>query len=121
MSEDTIFLKDLEVHCIIGVNDWEREVRQPVEISYEITTDISRAARTDDVEDSINYKSISKWMIDFVEDSDYYLVETLTEELAAGVLREFDVEEITLTVEKPGAVRHSKSVGVTITRTPDDL
>lgn len=121
MSQDTIFLKDLEVHCIIGVNDWEREVRQPVNISYEIATDISKAATTDEVEDSVNYKSISKWIIDFVEDSEFYLVEKLADEVATGIIDEFGVEEITLTVEKPGAVRHSKSVGVTITRTPDDV
>lgn len=116
MSSDTIFLKDLEVHTIIGVNDWERMVRQPVLISFEIKTDIRRAAETDDVEESVNYKSISKWIIGFVEDSEYRLVERLAEKIASGVLEQFGVEQIKLTVEKPGAVRHSKSVGVTITR-----
>ncbi|MFB6355486.1 MAG: dihydroneopterin aldolase, partial [bacterium] len=121
MSADTIFLKDLEVHCIIGVNDWERMVKQPVLISYEIPTDVRPAAESDDVDDSINYKSISKWMIDFTEDSKFELVETLAHDLAIGVLRRFEVDEITLTVEKPGAVRHSNSVGVTVTRTSEDL
>jgi len=120
MSTDVIFLKNLEVHTIIGVNEWERMVRQPVSISFEIDTDITRAAETDDVEQSINYKSISKWIIDFVEDSEFLLVERLAEEIASGLLEEFEISRIKLTVEKPGAVRHSQSVGVTITRPRSD-
>lgn len=119
MTSDTIFLKNLEIHTIIGVNEWERMVRQPVSISFEIDTDITRAAQTDDVEESINYKSISKWIIDFVEGTEYLLVERLAEEIACGVLEEFDVSRINLTVEKPGAIRHSQSVGVSITRPRD--
>lgn len=121
MTQDRIFLDELEVHCIIGVNDWERQVKQPVLISYEIPTDVRPAARTDDVDDAINYKSISKWMIDYTEDSSFELVETLADKLARGCLERFEIEEIELTVEKPGAVRHSNSVGVTVQRSQDHL
>jgi dihydroneopterin aldolase len=120
-ERDTIFLRELEVDCIIGVNDWERMVKQTVSIDYEIPCDIRPAAETDDIDEAIDYKSISKWIIDFVEDSEYYLIETLAERLALGCLEEFDIPEITLTVRKPGAVRHSRTVGVSITRDRDDL
>lgn len=117
---DRIFLEDLEVHCIIGANDWERMVKQPVHISYEIPCDVRAPAREDDLSDAVNYKSISKWILRFTEDSEFELIETLAERIASGVLEEFALEEITLTVEKPGAVRHSKTVGVTITRSAGD-
>ena len=119
--DDTIFLKELEVDCIIGVNDWERMVKQTVSIDYEIPCDIRPAAETDDIDEAIDYKSISKWIIDFVEDSEYYLIETLAEGIATGLLEEFEVPEVSLTVRKPGAVRHSQTVGVSITRDRDDL
>jgi dihydroneopterin aldolase len=120
-EQDKIFLKELEVDCIIGVNDWERMVEQTVSIDYEIPCDIRDAARTDDLEEAIDYKSISKWIIEFVDDSEFYLIETLAERVALGLLREFEVPEISLTVRKPGAVRHSRTVGVSITRDQDDL
>jgi dihydroneopterin aldolase len=119
--DDKIFLRELEVDCIIGVNDWERMVEQTVSIDYEIPCDIREAARTDDLDQAIDYKSISKWIIDFVGDSEFYLVETLAERVALGLLAEFDIPEISLTVRKPGAVRHSQTVGVSITRDQDDL
>lgn len=119
--DDTIFLKELEVDCIIGVNDWERMVKQTVSIDYEIPCDIRPAAETDDIDEAIDYKSISKWIIDFVENSEYYLIETLAERVAIGLLEEFELPEVSLTVRKPGAVRHSQTVGVSITRDRDDL
>lgn len=120
-DRDTIFLKELEVDCIIGVNDWERMVKQTVSIDYEIPCDIRPAAETDDIDEAIDYKSISKWIIDFVEDSDFYLLEALAESIAIGCLDRFDLPEISLTVRKPGAVRHSQTVGVSITRDQSDV
>lgn len=120
-KKDKIFLRELEVDCIIGVNDWERMVKQTVSIDYEIPCDIRSAASTDDIEEALDYKSISKWMIDFVEDSEFYLVETLAQRLAKGCLEEFEIPKIELTVRKPGAIRHSQTVGVSITRTNDDI
>ncbi len=120
-QEDTIFLKELEVDCIIGVNDWERMVRQTVSIDYEIPCDIRPAAETDDIDDATDYKSVSKWIIEFVEDSEFYLLETLAQRIAESCLENFDIPEIELTVRKPGAIRHSRTVGITITRTQGDL
>lgn len=119
--EDTIFLKELEVDCIIGVNDWERMVKQTVSIDYAIPCDIRPAAESDDLEDATDYKSISKWIIDYVEDTEFELIETLAQRIAEGCLENFDIPEIELTVRKPGAVRHSQTVGISITRTQDDV
>jgi len=121
MADDRIFLEELEVDCIIGVNDWERMVKQTVSIDYEIPCDIRPAAETDDIEQALDYKSISKWIIDFVEESEFYLIESLAERLALGCLEEFDIREISITVRKPGAIRHSQTVGVSITRDQRDL
>lgn len=120
MGGDTIFLRELEVDCIIGVNDWERMVKQTVSIDFDIPCDAKSAAKTDDLEDAVDYKSISKWIIQFVEDSEYFLLETLAEEIAQGCLKRFEIPEIHLTVRKPGAVRHSRTVGVEISRSRDD-
>lgn len=118
---DTIFLRDLEVHCIIGVNDWERMVKQPVQISYDIPCDVREPAREDDIEKAVDYKSVSKWIIDFVEDSEFELLETLTERIAEGVITELGVPRVRLSVEKPGAIRHSRTVGIQIERSKDDF
>lgn len=121
LEEDVIFLKDLEVDCVIGVNEWERRVRQTVRIDFRIPCDIRPAARSDRLEDAVDYKSVAKWMVDFVEDSEFYLLETLAERIAGGCLERFDIPAITLTVEKPGAVRYSRTVGVSITREASDV
>lgn len=120
-NSDTLFLRELEVDCIIGVNDWERMVEQTVSIDYEIPCDIRPAAQSDDIEDATDYKSISKWIITYVEDTEFELIETLAQRIAEGCLENFDIPEIELTVRKPGAVRHSQTVGINITRTQDDL
>ncbi len=120
-DSDTIFLRDLEVHCIIGVNEWERMVKQPVQISFEIPCDVREPAREDDFEKAVDYKAVSKWIIDFVEDSEFELLETLTERIAEGVIAQLDVPRIRLSVEKPGAIRHSRTVGIQIERSADDF
>ena len=113
---DKIFLEALEIECIIGIFDWEREQKQKVLIDFEFPADIRKAAATDSIEDTIDYKSISKRTIDFVSSSSYQLIETLAEKLAEMILTEFELPEITLRVSKPGAVRGSKNVGIQITR-----
>lgn len=118
---DVIFLRDLKVDCVIGVNDWERMVEQTVKIDFEIPCDVRPAARSDSIEDAVDYKAVTKWIIEFVEESEFYLLETLIERLARGCLERFDLSRITLTVEKPGAVRHSRTVGITVTRRADDV
>ena len=117
---DTIFLNDLRVETVIGIFDWERKVRQTVSIDLEMATDIRRAAATDAIEDTLNYKAVAKRLIGFIEASDFGLVETLAERIAEIVVTEFDVPRVKVTLHKPGAVRGSKDVGVIIEREPSD-
>ncbi len=113
---DIIFLTDLRVDTVIGIYDWEREIRQTVAIDLEMATDIRQAAATDDIEHTLNYKSISKRLIDFVENSNYGLIESMAEKIAAIVMEEFNVPWVKVTLHKPGAISGSKDVGVIIER-----
>jgi dihydroneopterin aldolase len=113
---DTVFINDLRIETIIGIYAWEREVRQTISLDLEMGADIRRAAETDAIEDTLNYKAVAKRLIAFVEASDFQLVETLAERIAAIVLEEFSVPWLRLTVHKPGAVRGSRDVGVIIER-----
>lgn len=117
---DTIFLHDLRIKTIVGIWEWERRIRQTVSIDLEMGADIRNAARTDRIEDALDYKQIAKRVQQFVEDSSYRLVETLAENIATVVLREFDVPWISVRVNKPGAIRGSRDVGVIIQRERKD-
>lgn len=116
MSMDLVFIEDLRIQTVIGVFDWEREITQTVSLNLEMGFDISKAAETDAIADTLDYKAVSKRLIHFVENSDYQLVEALAEECARIVLREFPVSWLRLKLSKPGAVRGSSAVGVTIER-----
>ena len=118
---DKIFLKELTTETVIGIFDWEREVKQTIAIDLEMSADIRRAARTDRIDDTLNYKGVAKRLLSFVAESRYQLVETLAEEIARLVLTEFGVEWVKVTLHKPGAIRHSKDVGVMIERSKADL
>jgi len=120
-APDRIFLRGLAVDCIIGFIDWERRLKQTVVIDLEMAVDCRRAALRDEVADTLNYKTVAKRLISFVETSQLHLVETLVERIAALVLDEFGVAWVRVTVSKPGAIRGSRDVGVTIERTPADL
>jgi dihydroneopterin aldolase len=113
---DTVFINDLRIETIIGIYDWERKVRQTISLDLEMGADIRKAAATDAIDDTLNYKAVAKRLIAFVEASEYQLVETLAEKIAAIVLSEFTVPWLKLTVHKPGAVRGSRDVGVIIER-----
>ena len=113
---DTIFLRDLEVEATIGIYEWEKRIKQKVRIDLEMSTDIAKAAATDAIEDTLNYKKIAKRITQFVQDSRYELVETLIEKVAEILLNEFQVPWLRLTISKPGAVRGSRDVGITIER-----
>jgi dihydroneopterin aldolase len=113
---DRVFINDLRIETIIGIYDWERKVRQTISLDLEMGTDIRRSAKTDAIEDTLNYKAVAKRLIAFVGDTEYQLVETLAEKIAEIVLHEFDVPWLKLTVHKPGAVRGSRDVGVIIER-----
>jgi dihydroneopterin aldolase len=113
---DIVFINDLRIETIIGIYDWERKIRQTISLDLEMGADIRRAAQTDAIEDTLNYKAVAKRLIAFVGASEYQLVETLAERAAEIVLTEFDVPWLRLTVHKPGAVRGSRDVGVIIER-----
>ena len=113
---DIIFISDLRIETIIGIYDWERVVRQTVSLDLEMAADIRKAAATDSIDDTLNYKAVAKRLIDFVGTSEFQLVETLAERIAAIVLDEFNVPWLRLRLRKPGAVRGSRDVGVVIER-----
>lgn len=113
---DIVYIKELEIETIIGVFDWERNIKQVVSIDLEMATDVKRAAQTDHIDDALNYKSIAKRLIEFVEASEFQLIETLAETIANIVMNEFNVGWVRVRLGKPGAVRGSKDVGVIIER-----
>jgi dihydroneopterin aldolase len=113
---DIVYIRDLEIKTIIGIFDWEREQRQLVCLNLEMATDNRRAAASDAIEDALDYKSVAKRLIDFVEASEFFLVETLAERVAEIVLTEFKVPWVKLQLGKPGAVTGSTDVGVIIER-----
>ena len=116
MNGDRVFVEDLRIETVIGIFDWEREIRQVVSLDLEMAFDIRQAAASDAIGDALDYKAVSKRMIQFVESSEFQLVETLAERCAEVVLREFPVRWLRLKLSKPGAVRGSSAVGVVIER-----
>ncbi|MBE8718544.1 dihydroneopterin aldolase [Cellvibrio polysaccharolyticus] len=113
---DIVYIRDLRIETIIGIYDWERQVKQTVSIDLEMASDIRQAAATDDIQYALNYKAVSKRVIAYVENRNALLVESLAEELAAIVLQEFDVPWLRLRLSKPGAVRGAQDVGLIIER-----
>ncbi len=113
---DIIYLRDLKIETVIGIYDWEREIKQTVSIDLEMAGDVCRAALTDSIEDTLNYKAVAKAVIAFVEQSEFQLVETLAERIAQLVMSEFDIPWLRLSVNKGGAVRGASDVGVCIER-----
>ena len=113
---DTIFLQELRTRCRIGIFDWERKIKQTVLLNLEFPASIQRAAASDKIEHTTDYKKIAKGTLAFVSQSQFYLLETLAERLAAWLLREFRLPWIRLELQKPGAIRGAKTVGVRILR-----
>jgi 7,8-dihydroneopterin aldolase/epimerase/oxygenase len=120
-SGDRIFLRGLTAECVIGFIDWERRVKQTVVVDLELPVDCRQAAVTDDVNDTVDYKKVSKRVLAFIEASEFKLVETLAQRLAMLILEEFAIEWIRLSINKPGAIRNSRDVGVAIERSRADL
>ena len=114
---DTVFIEDLRIETVIGIYDWERKIRQVVSIDLEMAFDNTKPAATDNIADTLDYKAVSKRLIQFVSESEFGLVETLAERCAAIITGEFGVQQVRLKLSKPGAVRGSKAVGVIIERT----
>jgi dihydroneopterin aldolase len=113
---DTIFLTGLRTDAVIGIYDWEREIRQVVIVDLEMATDIRRASATDDIQYALNYKSISDRVMQFVTDSSFGLIETLAEQIAELVRSEFQVPWLRVTVHKPDAIPAASDIGVIIER-----
>ena len=113
---DTVFIEGLEIEALIGIYDWERRIRQPLRFDLEMAFDNRVPAASDDIADTLDYKAVSKRLIEFVEQSGFGLVETLAERCAAIVMEEFGVRWLRLKLSKPGAVRGARAVGVVIER-----
>jgi dihydroneopterin aldolase len=113
---DKIFIHALKTEAIIGIFEWERQVKQTVVIDIEMAADIRKAALTDAISDTLNYKGVAKRVLAFIEASQFHLVETLAEQVAMLILEEFAVEWVGLVLSKPGAVRNSRDVGVALER-----
>lgn len=118
-APDRIFLRGLAGDCVIGFIEWERRIKQTVVIDLELPVDCRAAAVRDEVDDTLDYKKVAKRVIAFVEASEFRLVETLAERMAQLILAEFAVEWVRVSVNKPGAIRGSRDVGVSIERTRD--
>lgn len=115
-SGDVVFLRGLAIETTIGFFEWERHVKQTVVLDLEIPVDCAKAASTDTVDNTVDYKSIAKRCIDFVSGAEFHLVETLAHKLAMTLLDEFPIAWIRMSLNKPGAIRGSRDVGVSIER-----
>lgn len=116
MNYDIIFLRELAIETTIGIYDWERRVKQTLVFDLEMAADIRKAAASDAIEDTLDYKAVSKRIRAYVSESRFNLVETLAERVAALVLSEFEVSWVKLTLNKRGAVRGARDVGIIIER-----
>ena len=113
---DKVFIKGLEVEGIIGIFQWEREVKQVISVDIEMEFDNKKAAKSDSIEDALNYKKVGKRVTAFIQKSKFQLVESLAENIAKIILKEFPVEKVKETISKPRALRGSDSVGIIIER-----
>ena len=113
---DKVFIRGVEVEGIIGIFQWEREVKQIISVDIEMDFDNKRAAKSDSIEDALNYKLVGKRITSFVKNSKFQLVETLAENISKIILQEFPVTNVRVTLSKPGALRGSDSVGISIKR-----
>ena len=113
---DIVYLSDLRIETTIGIYDWERRTRQTVILDIEMGTDISKAAASDKIEDTLDYKAVAKRIIAFVGESEFRLVETLAERISDILLNEFSIPWCRLRLNKQGAVKGVRDVGVVIER-----
>ncbi len=114
---DKIYIRNLEIRCIIGVNQDERTEKQDVVINVILFTDTRKAGRTDALADSVDYKRVKKAILSLVESSEFLLIEKLTDEIAKVCLDDSKVQKVNVSVDKPGALRYTRSVAVEIVRT----
>lgn len=113
---DIIFLRGLHIETIVGIFDWERVTRRVVVLDLEMATDNRRAAASDDIADALDYAAVSRRVVSFVEQSSFFLVETLAEKICDIILSEFGVSWVRLCLNKKGAIQGASDVGVIIER-----
>lgn len=116
---DIVFIQGLKIDTVIGIYDWEREIRQDVTLDIEMSTDIKAAIEMDHINQALDYKAVSKRLIEFVQLSEFRLVETLAEKITQIIIEEFGVEKVKLTLNKGEVVTGAQGVGVVIKRTKD--
>ncbi|VAW92423.1 Dihydroneopterin aldolase [hydrothermal vent metagenome] len=114
--QDIIFINELQIETVIGIFDWERQIKQTVVLDLKLATDISKAAASDHIDDTIDYKTLTKTIITFVEASEFQLVETLAERVCELVRSDFNVAWVRLRLNKLGALRGARDVGILIER-----
>ena len=114
--KDTIYIRDLRVETIIGIFGWEREVRQQISMDLDFEFDVSVPGKSDLIEDTLDYKKITKSLIAFIESSEYKLIEALGEGIVDHLKSKFGIKKVKLRLSKPGALRFSKDVGIMIER-----
>lgn len=115
-NPDKIFISDLRIDTVVGIYEWERRIRQTIILDVEMSADIRKAAASDDIQDTLNYKAVCKRLIDFVQASEFELVETLVEACAGLIMDEFSVSWVRLKLNKTGALRGARDVGIIIER-----
>ena len=113
---DEIFIQGLEAYCVIGANDWERLVKQRLLIELRLLVDTTPAIESDQLEDSVNYRTISKQVVEIVEGSSFHLVESLAQKISDYCLSDKRVKRVTVVINKPGALREAGNVGIRTTR-----
>lgn len=113
---DIVFIRDLKIDTVIGIYDWEKRIRQTVSLNIDMGVDISQAARSDNIDDAVSYKTVAKKVTEFVSETRHELVESLAEQIVKLIQEEFSVPWVRLELHKPGAVRGARSVGVIIER-----
>ena len=114
--KDTIYIRDLRVETIIGIFGWEREVRQQISMDLDFEFDVSVPGKSDSIDDTLDYKKITKSLISFIESSEYKLIEALGEGIVDHLKSKFGIKKVKLRLSKPGALRFSKDVGIMIER-----
>ncbi len=116
---DTVFVRDLTIETIIGIYDHERTAKQTIVLDFDMSFDIGKAALSEDIEDALNYKTLTDTIKEFVEGSEYLLIETLAERIASIIIDDFGVAKVKLTLHKPNALSGSTDVGVVIERSAE--
>jgi len=113
---DIIFLYGLEANCVVGVWEWEKQITQKIIVDLEVLADIEKSAASDELKDTLNYKSMAEKVIEMLETTHYQLIETMAEEVAKLILKDYSTTWVKVRINKGGAVKHVKNVGVQIER-----